>query len=61
MLQRHKNNKYYLRFIIPKDCYKLFKSKEILKSLKTTSKYQAKILHNKFIKRIETRFTYNLH
>lgn len=41
------NNKiYYLRYIVPVDVYYIFQRKEILKSLKTTNKHEAILLHN---------------
>ena len=57
MLQKI-NNIYYVRFFIPKDKQELFCAKELLKSLKTTNKNEAKLLHNTFVAKVQTIIFY---
>lgn len=53
MLQKNKNGIYYFRYIIPKDIRSVFKSNEVLKSLKTKNKKQADIQYNEKLKELE--------
>lgn len=56
MLQLHTNQYYYFRYNIPKEYQPYFKTKEILKSLRTKSKQQAESLCSNSTREIEYIF-----